>query len=220
VRFNLDVVEGDASPPAQDAHGRFHGRAAQDAHGRFHGRETEQKSRGERQPSGQTQKPYETKLRAADMNQGMPQNHYLVNLVNLVTAAPTTVSHTVRNAREPFVRKPIIQRILDRAIQITNIVDDLREYRQRVVVNFQYVREQDATVKRYTQELQRDLLRVFDYHGYDLSTEELAAITQSVLHKTLRLELYKLHEDAPTQQDLMEQILQDEVELCARARAQ
>jgi hypothetical protein len=43
--------------------------------------------------------------------------------------------------------------------------------------------------------------------------QDLAAITQTVLDKTLRFELYKLYADEPTQQDLMEQILQDAVAL-------
>jgi hypothetical protein len=137
--------------------------------------------------------------RAADMNQGMPQNPYFV------TATPTTV-------RKHFVRKPLIKHIIDRAVQITNIEDALQEHWKRDSVNSQYVLEQNATAKRYKNDLQRYLLRFF--HDCQLSTKELDAITQTVLDKTIHFELYKLYYvDEPTQQDLMEMILQDAVEL-------
>jgi hypothetical protein len=132
--------------------------------------------------------------RAADMNQGMPQNPYFV------TATPTTV-------RKHFVRKPLIKHIIDRAVQITNIEDDLQEHWKRDSVNAWSVQEKHATLNRYRSDLQRFLLRFFD--DYQLSTKELAAITQTVLDKTMHFELYTLYHDEPKQQDLMEMILQD-----------
>ncbi len=90
----------------------------------------------------------------------MPQNPYFV------TATLTTV------------RNPQIKHIIDSAIQITNIEDDLEEYlRDTEDVNLQYVERNNALVREFKGDLKRRLLRFFDDHNF--TTVELNAITQT-----------------------------------------
>ncbi len=108
--------------------------------------------------------------------------------------------------KKTFVRKPLIKDIIDRALLITNLQDDLEEYlKENRRVDPQYLVQKDLDERRYTNDLQRKLLRVFDDH--QLTTEELNAITQTVLYKTRQLKLCALYKDEAKQQELMEKNL-------------